>query len=456
MSLRETIESDNSIIYRLHGDKVIWMIVILLSIASVALIYSSSSSLAFKEGSTNFDYLLKQVGFVAMGLVFLFIAYKIPLGVYRAAVYLLFGVSLVLLTLTPIIGVEINHAKRWLEIGPVSFQPAEIVKITLIMYIAKTIELCRLETFREFFWRIIVPAGYVCLVILLSSVSTAIVVGLISLLVLIIAGVKWSHIFKAAGIAAATFIVAISLHLAFDIFPRFDTATNRIKGFFATEEEAHQMTAEEKQLEADKTFQADMAEIAISSGKIIGKGPGKSTQRYVLPHPYSDFIYSIIIEEYGIVGGAVILLFYLQLLYRCVMLVRNCTRKFSAITVGGIGLMIVLQAFLHILVNVGILPVTGHTLPLVSLGGTSYIIFSIAFGIILSVSRTIEKDNDRKARELALAAEEAGSKIDMQSAEGIAANVTAEESDEEVKQRTAPARKEELHEIIDQTTGEFK
>lgn len=455
MNLKETIESDSSIIYRLHGDKIIWMIVILLSIASVALIYSSSSSLAFKYGSTNFDYLLKQVGFVAMGLVFLFISYKIPLGVYRAAVYLLFGISLVLLTLTPIIGVEINYAKRWLEIGPVSFQPAEIVKITLIMYIAKTIELYRLETFREFFWRIIVPVGYVCLVILLSSVSTAIVVGLISLLVLVIAGVRWSHIFKAAGIAAATFVLAVSLHLAFDIFPRFDTATNRIKGFFANEEEAHQMTAEEKQQEADKTFQADMAQIAISSGKIIGKGPGKSTQRYVLPHPYSDFIYSIIIEEYGIVGGTVILLFYLQLLYRCVMLVKNCTRKFSAITVGGIGLMIVLQAFLHILVNVGILPVTGHTLPLVSLGGTSYIIFSIAFGIILSVSRTIEKDNDRKTRELALATAGAGAESDAQSAEVIAAN-GIEESDEELKKRTAPARKEELHEIIDRTTGEFK
>lgn len=441
MSLKSAIENDNSIIYRLHGDKVIWMIVILLSIASIALIYSSSSSLAFKEGTTNFDYLLKQIQFVVLGLCFLFICYKIPLGLYRIAVYPLFFISLVLLLLTPIIGQEINHAKRWLAIGPISFQPAEIVKITLIMYIAKTIELYKLETFKEFFWRIVAPVGFVCIVILISSVSTAIVVGLISLLVLAVAGIKWSYLFKSVGIAFAAFLLVILLHIAFGIFPRFDTALNRIKGFVATEEGVQELSPEEKQRKADKTFQADMAEIAISSGKIIGKGPGKSTQRYVLPHPYSDFIYSIIVEEYGLVGGVVILLFYLQLLYRCVLLVKNCTRKFSAVTVGGLGLMIVLQAFLHILVNVGIVPVTGHTLPLVSLGGTSFIIFSMAFGIILSVSRTIEKDNDRKRRE----------------AVPIPAS-NAEESVEQSMERIKSASEKGLeeYEIIDEKTGEFK
>ena len=378
---------------------------------------------------------------MVLGLCFLFICYKIPLGLYRIAVYPLFFISLVLLLLTPIIGQEINHAKRWLAIGPISFQPAEIVKITLIMYIAKTIELYKLETFKEFFWRIVAPVGFVCIVILISSVSTAIVVGLISLLVLAVAGIKWSYLFKSVGIAFAAFLLVILLHIAFGIFPRFDTALNRIKGFVATEEGVQELSPEEKQRKADKTFQADMAEIAISSGKIIGKGPGKSTQRYVLPHPYSDFIYSIIVEEYGLVGGVVILLFYLQLLYRCVLLVKNCTRKFSAVTVGGLGLMIVLQAFLHILVNVGIVPVTGHTLPLVSLGGTSFIIFSMAFGIILSVSRTIEKDNDRKRRE--------------------AAPIPASNAEESVEQSMERIKSEgkkglEEYEIIDEKTGEFK
>lgn len=449
MSLKSTIESDKSIIYRLHGDKVIWIIVILLSIASIALIYSSSSSLAFKHNTTNFNYLLKQIQFVLMGLGFLYICYKIPLGLYRLAVYPLFFFSLVLLVLTPIIGEELNNAKRWLSIGPISFQPAEIVKITLIMYLAKVIELYKLDTFKEFFWRIVAPIGFVCIVILIGSVSTAIVMGLISLLVLAIAGVKWSYLLKSAGIALSAFLLVIVFHILFGIFPRFDTALNRIKGYMASDDTVKELSVEEKQKASDKTFQADMAQIAISSGKIIGKGPGKSTQRYVLPHPYSDFIYTIIIEEYGLVGGVVILLFYLQLLYRCVLLVKNCTRKFSAITVGGIGLMIVLQAFLHILVNVGIFPVTGHTLPLVSLGGTSFIIFSIAFGIILSVSRTIEKDKDKKEREL---------QKQIESAPMAAAAGGREESIEQSKKRIVSSREEDgvKYEIIDEKTGEFK
>ena len=183
------------------------------------------------------------------------------------------------------------------------------------------------------------------------------------------------------------------------------------------------MSAEEKQKKADETFQADMAKIAISSANILGKGPGKSTQRYVLPHPYSDFIYTIIIEEYGLLGGTFVLMLYLWLFYRCIILVRNCSRIFTAITVGGIGLMITTQAGLHILVNVGILPVTGHTLPLISLGGTSFVIFSCAFGIILSVSRTIDIDAAKRVEQAKLQKEEEG---------------------------------EVLHNIIDEHTGEFK
>ena len=133
-----------------------------------------------------------------------------------------------------------------------------------------------------------------------------------------------------------------------------------------------------------------MAKIAIASANIIGKGPGKSTQRYVLPHPYSDFIYSIIVEEWGLAGGVTVLLLYLWFLFRCIAIARNCTKMFSAILVIALGLLITTQAMLHILVNVSLLPVTGHTLPLISLGGTSLIIMSSAFGIILAVSRSVE------------------------------------------------------------------
>lgn len=423
------MDTKEPIINRLHGDKVIWIVVFLLSLISIALIYSSSSSKAFKDSVTNFSILMDQCKFVGMGIVFMYICYRIPLGLYRYFTYLIFGVSVVLLMLTPIIGVELNGAKRWLPLGPLTVQPAEFVKVTLIMYLAKVLEVFSFDTFKEFFIKVIVPIGVVCVVILMSSVSTTLFVGILSFILLVIAGVKWSYLFKSMLIGAATLIVLVLLNMAIvkifnkDFFPRFSTAVNRVEEFFVAPEISEEMTAEEKQKQADETFQADMAKIAISSSNILGKGPGKSTQRYVLPHPYSDFIYAIIIEEYGMLGGVFVLMLYIWFFYRCVMLAKKCTRKFTALTVGGIGLMITAQAGLHILVNVGIFPVTGHTLPLISLGGTSFVIFSCAFGIILSVSRTIEDDS--------------------------ANNETNNEPDNEQLQ-------EQFHTIIDEQTGEFK
>lgn len=438
MTEMEKEQNVDPIINKLRGDKVIWIIVILLYLVSIALIYSSSSSLAFKSGTTNFSFLVEQCKFILFGVLALYICYRIPMGVYRFFTNSLFIISVILLILTPIIGKEINGAKRWLQFGSITFQPAELVKITLIMYLAKCAEMYKLDTFKEFFLRMIVPIGGVCILILVGSVSTALMVGILSLIILIIIGTPWSYIFKSMGIGAATVGVAILLHLAFGIFPRFDTAINRVKHYVVKSEVSEELSAEEKQRKADATFQADMAKVAISSGKIIGKGPGKSTQRYVLPHPYSDYIYSIIVEEYGLLGGTFVLMLYTWFLYRCIMLVRKCTKKFTAITVGGLGLMIVLQASLHIMVNVGILPVTGHTLPLVSLGGTSLVIFSCAFGIILSISRTIDRDNLKMPAPQTVGAEiKAGS--ELPSGNGV-----------EMKEEP------EFHEIIDKNTGEFK
>lgn len=439
------------IINKLHGDKVIWIIVILLYLVSIALIYSSSSSLAFKSGTTNFSFLIEQCKFIVFGILALYICYKIPMGIYRFFTNFLFIGSVILLLLTPVIGKEINGAKRWLEIGPLTFQPAEIVKITLIMYIAKTVEVFRLDTFKEFFIRIIAPIGGVCILIIIGSVSTALMVGGLCLLILIIVGTPWTFIFKSIGIGSAVFAILLLLHLAFGIFPRFDTAINRVKRYVVKTEISAEASAEEKQKKADENFQEDMAKVAVSSGKLIGKGPGKSTQRYVLPHPYSDFIYSIIIEEYGLLGGCFVLMLYTWFLYRCIMLIRRCTKKFTAITVGGLGLMIVLQAMLHILVNVGILPVTGHTLPLVSLGGTSLVIFSCAFGIILSISRTIEMDS-RKQQEREAAVATAGNGNNEIIQPDSPADSDTEYMDENPRRYEEP----EFHEIIDKNTGEFR
>ena len=395
-------ENRSSILSRLSGDKVIWIVVFLLSLISIALIYSSSSSLAYKEKTTNFAFLVKQIQFVVMGLVALYVCYKVPLGWYRFLAYPALGLSIILLALTPIIGQEINGARRWINLGFTTFQPAEMAKIAIVLYLARALEVSKLETFKEFLIKIIIPIGVTCILILIGSVSAALFVGMISLLMLIIAGVKWNYIFKAGGIAFAALLVIILLHLAgLQLFSRLDTALSRLVRFGSDTEVTEEMTPEERQKEADKTYQADMAKVAISSVGILGKGPGKSTQRYFLPHPYSDYIFTIIIEEYGLAGGTFVLMLYLWFLFRCVILAKNCTKVFSALTVAGLGLLITVQATLHILVNVGYLPVTGHTLPLLSLGGTSLIILSCAFGIILSVSRTIDISSQKKKLQVA-------------------------------------------------------
>ncbi len=386
------MSDSDSIIYRLKGDKVIWIIVFLLSLISIAAVYSSSSSLAFKEGKTTLDFLLKQMRFVLFGLTALYICYKIPLGWYRMLSYVGILVSIALLVATIVIGKNINGADRWISIFGLSFQPAEIAKIATVLYLAKILEERKFDTFKEFFFWVLVPLGIICLLILNGSASTAIILAGILFMILFIAGVKWSHLFKSAGIATGALVIVIILNQAFGLFPRVETAVNRVKNFAVEKDIDKKLSPEEKQREMDKTFQADMAKAAIASVGVLGKGPGNSTQRYVLPHPYSDFIYTIIVEEWGFLGGFLVLMLYLWFLFRCIVLARSCSKVFTSVLVIGLGLLITSQAMLHILVNVGILPVTGHTLPLISLGGTSLVIMSAAFGIILSVSRTIEVD----------------------------------------------------------------
>lgn len=437
------MDKKGSILSRLSGDKVIWIVVFLLSLISIALIYSSSSSLAYKEKTTNFAFLVKQIQFVLMGLVALYICYRVPLGWYRFLAYPALGVSIVLLALTPIIGEEINGARRWINLGFTTFQPTEMAKIAIVLYLARALEVSKLETFKEFLIKIIIPIGVTCILILIGSVSAALFVGMISLLMLIIAGVKWNYIFKAGGIAAAALVVIILLHVAgLQLFSRLDTALSRLIRFGSKTEITEELTPEEKQKEADKTYQADMAKVAISSVGILGKGPGKSTQRYFLPHPYSDYIYTIIIEEYGLAGGTFVLMLYLWFLFRCVILAKNCTKVFSALTVAGLGLLITVQATLHILVNVGYLPVTGHTLPLLSLGGTSLVILSCAFGIILSVSRTIDISSQKKKLKVA----------------GTAAQIeeTVAENNESSGRESAKKDEEEQEHEIMGPNGEFK
>ena len=390
---------DGSILSGLLGDKTIWGFAILMFLASIVLIYSSTSSLARSENSSNWAYMISQAKLVIVGFLTLFAAYMVPLKWYRVLSMPLFYTSIVLLLLTVTVGTEINGAKRWLKIPVLgaTFQTTELVKISLILYLAKVLERIKMDSFKSYAIWVIVPVGASCVLAAVGSISTALFLALLSLFILIIGGVRWSHIWKTIGIAFVAGVLIVGINAVTDTFPRINTAVNRLLTHVRTEKVGADSTAADifeakmaKQREDDETFQSDMAKAAIADGKILGKGPGCSTQRYVLPEAHSDFIFCIIVEEYGLLGASVLIILYVGFFARCVSIVKRCKRVFSSIAVAGIATSFLIQALLHIFVNIGLLPVTGHTLPLISLGGTSFIISSAALGIILSISRTLE------------------------------------------------------------------
>ena len=366
----------------MRGDRGIWIIIVLLSLISLAAVYSSTSSLAFLQGRTASFYLFRQFAFVTLGLATLFVCHLIPLGWYRKFSFLGMMIAIALLIITLVAGETHNDATRWITILGITIQPSEVVKVAMILYVAKVIEDRKFETFKEFTLYLMAPLGILTLLMLWGSISAGLILGGTAFLILLISGISFKHISKMMGIFFIGLILVVALAKATPLFPRIETAVSRITTF-----------ADDGK---GDTFQADHAKIAIASGGIFGKGPGNSTQRIILPKPYHDFIYAIIVEEYGIVGGGAVLLLFLWFFFRCYLIAKRCTRNFSSLLVIGLGLLIVLQAMLHICVNVGLLPVTGQTLPLVSLGGTSFIAVSAAFGIILAVSRTIERTEMKK------------------------------------------------------------
>ena len=367
------------------GDKVIWRIVIALSIVSLLAIYSSTGAMAYLKGQTTFGYLIKQLIFVLASMFVVYVAHNISIIWYRRLAKLIFFTSIILLLLTFVVGVTLNEGSRWLRIPVIglTFQPADIAKIGLILYIAKVFEEGGIDSFKQFFLRILTPIAVACVLILWGSTSAAILLGFSVFILLFVAGVRNSYLWKTLGIACAAIAVIVTLGYTTPYFPRIETAVNRVVTYTKGDDNTEKDKA--------KVFQSEQSSIAIATGGIIGKGPGNSTQRHVLPHPYSDFVYAIIIEEYGLVGGFIVLFLYLILLYRAVVIARSCTKIFPALTVLGLMMLTVFQAMINMCVAVGIFPVTGQTLPFISLGGSSLVTMGFAMGIILSISRATEE-----------------------------------------------------------------
>lgn len=379
---------------QLHGDKVIWFVIFLLSIFSLLAVYSSTGTLAYKfqQGNTEY-YLLKHFTILAAGLGLMYFAHLVDYRYYSRISQLLLYLSVPLLILTYFIGTEINSADRWitLPIINLTFQTSDLAKLALIMFLARVISKKQdiIHDFKNAFIPIILPVLVICLLIAPANLSTALMLFTTSVLIMFIGRIKIAHIASMAGMMFVLLAVMILVLVKF--FPdnnRVATWINRYEQFMSDAKD-------------DEPYQVTQSKIAIARGGIFGNGPGNSHQRNFLPHPYSDMIYSIIIEEYGLIGGALIVFLYLLFLFRAIKIVVKSPNAFGGLLAVGLSISLVLQAMINMAVAVNLVPVTGQTLPLVSMGGTSLFFTSIAVGIILSVSREAEmpKENNNPAVE---------------------------------------------------------
>lgn len=406
---------------RPKGDQVIWILVLLFAMISILAVFSSSTYRANAQDVTKVSLFFEQIKFVLMGFLTMFICYALPTRFYRNLAFFAFGASVLMLLMTfiPQFSHRINGAVRGIRIAGIPFQVFELAKVGLVLYLAKALEFWKdsLDTFKDFFFKLLVPIIAVCGLVMANSFSSAILFGLISFALLFFMGVKVRFLLISLASAVVLVILLFGVYnVAFagrqhpegyqqntveKIFNRFGTVQSRFEKFFddigkdeAEEEEF--LTKEEKMRHLDEIRQSENAKVAISEGGIFGKGPGKSTQRYSLSMAFSDFIFAFIVEEYGLFGGAIVILLYTIFLFRCIRIAQKCQSIFSSSLVLGLAFLLAIQAMLHIFVNVRLIPITGHTLPLISHGGTAYIILSAAFGIILSASRQADEQIRRQ------------------------------------------------------------
>jgi cell division protein FtsW len=364
------------------GDAIIWAVIIALSIFSLLAVYSSTGSLAYKyQGGDTSYYLIKHAILLIFGLVIIFITHKIHFKYFSRLSQILLVIAAFLLILTLFIGISINSATRWLVIPGtgLTFQTSDFAKLALIMYLARMLSLKQniIKDFNRAFIPVLIPVLVICILILPYNLSTAVILFISSFILMFIGRISFRYLFAFGAIVAVITGMFTILAISNKWEGRAGTWRNRIESFIDKDSNEH--------------YQTDQSKIAIVSGGLIKVRPGKSVQRNFLPLPYSDFIYAIIIEEYGLAGGIIIMFLYLYLLFRAGVIIRKSTRTFPAFLAMGLTILIVIQAVVNMAVAVNILPVTGQPLPMISMGGTSMIFTCIAFGIILSVSSETNK-----------------------------------------------------------------
>lgn len=365
----------------LKGDKVIWGVIISLCLFSVLLVYSTA----------GWKYLFSHLIKLSVGLFFLYQVHKIKFKYFAKIGVLGFVISIILLLLVFVIGVTVNGASRWLSVAGVQFQPSDIAKLSILLFMARQLSKYRheIKDFKFLFLYVLAPLIVICSLILPNNFSTSALIFLNGLVLIFVAKVNIKYIISiiGLGIFGALFIYGIakiSPEISNKIMPRSATWISRVDSYFNTKEV--------KKLDQD--YQQQQALVAIYNGGFSGVGPGKSIQRNILPYSSSDFIFAIMVEEYGLLLGAIFpMLLYLILFYRALRIATKIASVFGGLICIGLMFSLVFQAFVNMLVSVGVLPVTGQTLPLISMGGTSILFTCITLGIILSVS------NDTSDRE---------------------------------------------------------
>jgi cell division protein FtsW len=394
---------------RARGDKYIWSIVVLLALVSLLVVYSATGSLAYKyyDGNTSV-YLFRQLTFIVVGLLVIYFMHRVNYTIYSRVSLWLFLLSVPLLIYTLFFGVEVNDASRWIKLPVINLtiQTSDLARLALFMYLSRQLSRKQneIKDFKKGFLPLIIPVGIICVLIMPANLSTALLTGLTSLLLMFIGRVNVKHILLVLSIAAIPVLLIIAV--AVSTYDGGNSTTTKSKsgiaaslnsmGRFGTWVQRTQdfIYADDQEI----PYQVQQQNIAIANGGILfGLGPGNSKQRNYLPQAYNDSIYPIIIEEYGLMGGLFIIFLYLVFLFRCIRVFRKCPYAFGAFLALGLSFTLVIQAIANMAVGVNLIPVTGVTLPLVSMGGSSFLFTCASIGIILSVARNIEGQTDQPA-----------------------------------------------------------
>ena len=388
--MSQSISLKGKLYNELKGDLAIWLIITLLAAFSLMAIYSSTETLAYKERGGNTEYyVIKHFIILMAGLACCYICHLMYYMRYSIIAPVLLSIAIPLLAFTLFFAPEVNEARRWLSVPGlgITIQPSDFAKIALIIYVARSIAFKQdfIKDFSGAFVPIIVPILIVCALIAPADLSSAVILFVTCLIMMFIGRVDIKYISMLCLLGVMVLAGLIALGYLFPDFIRVDTWISRINAFVNDPEGGYQI---------------QQAKIAIAEGGWFGVGPGQSTQDNYLPYPYADFIYAIICEEYGVLGGFTIIFLYLFLTIRCIRLVTRSPKTFGAMLSIGLCLSLVLQAYANIAVSIHLVPVTGLTLPMVSMGGTSIIFTCVSFGIILSVSKYIERMNEQTQLEM--------------------------------------------------------